>query len=61
MVSQILNLRNMSYSICSLAEVITCLNKAKRRSYISEDEFNELYESAYNLMNMMVSFKQKIR
>jgi len=33
----------MGYSIRSLAEVITCLHKAKRRNYISETEFNKLY------------------
>lgn len=44
----------------SLAEVVTCLHKALRRKYISEVEFNELYEYAFNLMNMMVAFKKKI-
>jgi four helix bundle protein len=44
----------------SLAEVVTCLHKASRRKYISEAEFNEHYDFAYNLMNMMVAFKKKI-
>ncbi len=44
----------------SLAEVVTCLHKAFRRKYISEAEFNEHYDFAYNLMNMMVAFKKKI-
>jgi four helix bundle protein len=51
----------VGYSIRSLAEVVTCLHKAKRRDYISEDEFLKHYETAYNLMNMMVSFKDKIK
>jgi four helix bundle protein len=51
----------MSYSIRSLAEVITCLHKAKRREYISEEEFQKHYEFAFNLMNMMVAFKDKIK
>jgi four helix bundle protein len=51
----------MGYSIRSLAEVVTCLHKAKRREYISEEEFNEYYEFAFNLMNMMVAFKGKIK
>ncbi len=51
----------MSYSIRSLAEVVTCLHKAKRRDYISEDEFIYHYEYAFNLMNMMVAFKNKIK
>jgi len=44
----------------SLAEVVTCLYKASRRNYISEAEFNEHYDFAYNLMNMIVAFKKKI-
>ncbi|MDP3643721.1 MAG: four helix bundle protein [Bacteroidota bacterium] len=51
----------IGYSIRSLAEVVTCLHKAKRREYISEEEFITHYEFAFNLMNMMVAFKEKIR
>ena len=51
----------MGYSIRSLAEVVTCLYKAKRREYISAEEFIEQYEFAFNLMNMMVAFKEKIK
>jgi four helix bundle protein len=51
----------IGYSIRSLAEVVTCLHKAKKRGYISENEFTEQYESAFNLMNMMVAFKEKIK
>ncbi len=50
----------IGYSIRSLAEVVTCLYKAKRREYISEEEFKENYDLAFNLMNMMVKFKDKI-
>jgi len=50
----------MGYSIRSLAEVVTCLYKAKYRKYIDEKEFSEQYEYAFNLMNMMVAFKNKI-
>ena len=57
----------MGYAIRSLAEVVTCLHKASKRKYISEEEFNEHYEYAFNLMNltavrqvMMVAFKGKI-
>jgi len=49
----------MGYSIRSLAEVVTCLHKAKNRKYISDNEFNQLYEESFNLMNMMVAFKKK--
>ena len=51
----------IGYAIRSLAEVVTCLHKASRRNYISEDEFKEQYEYAFNLMNMMVAFKKKIK
>ena len=51
----------MGYSIRSLAEVVTCLYKAKERKYIQNDEFDKLYEFAFNLMNMMVAFKQNVK
>ena len=50
----------IGYSIRSLAEVVTCLYKAKRREYISEEEFIYHYEYAFNLMNQMVAFKKTI-
>jgi len=51
----------IGYAIRSLAEVVTCLHKAFRRNYISEEEFNKHYEYAFNLMNMMTAFKEKIK
>jgi four helix bundle protein len=51
----------IGFAIRSLAEVVTCLYKASRRNYISEEEFSEHYDYAYNLMNMMVAFKEKIK
>ena len=51
----------IGYSIRSLAEVVTCLHKAKRRDYISNIEFNSTYEMAFNLRNMMTAFKEKIK
>ena len=44
----------------SLAEVVTCLFKAKRRNYISETKFTELYEEAFHLMNMISAFRKNI-
>jgi len=52
--------RFMGYAIRSLAEVVTCLYKAKNREYISKEEFEYLYSFSFNLMNMMNSFKNKI-
>lgn len=51
----------IGYSIRSLAEVVTCLYKAKRREYISDQEFAKEYDFAFNLMNMMVAFREKIK
>lgn len=51
----------MGYSIRSLAEVVTCLHKAKRRKYCNEKEFASYYDDAFNLMNMMVAFRNNIK
>jgi len=53
--------RFIGYAIRSLAEMVTCLHKAKRREYISEQEFSKYYEYAFNFMNMLVGFKNKIK
>jgi S23 ribosomal protein. len=47
----------MGYSIRSLAELVTCLHKAKRRGYIAEQEFNKYYNDSFDLMNMMTALK----
>ncbi|TMM28684.1 four helix bundle protein [Polaribacter aestuariivivens] len=51
----------LGYSIRSLAEVVTCLHKAKRRNYISEIKFNNQYKKCFNLMNMIIAFRKKIK
>lgn len=53
--------RFMGYSIRSLAEVVTCLHKAKRRNYINEEDFSRYYEESFNLINMMIGFRNKIK
>ena len=50
----------MGYSVRSLAEVVTCLHKARRRKYISKKEFEKHYDESYHLMNMMIAFRKKI-
>ena len=52
--------RFIGIAIRSLAEVVTCLYKASRRKYISEDEFKKQYDFAFNLMNMLVALRDKI-
>ncbi|SFO75435.1 four helix bundle protein [Algoriphagus ornithinivorans] len=52
--------RFLNYAIRSLAEVVTCLHKAKRREYISQDDFTVLYKESFHIMNMLQSFKSKL-
>lgn len=51
----------INYAVRSLAEVVTCLHKAKRRNYMSSEVFKQLYQEAFHLMNMLQSFKIKIK
>ncbi len=51
----------LGYSIRFLAEVVTCLYKAKNRNYISEEDFNKLYNESYNLMNQIIAFRNQIK
>src|SRR5690606_9849347 len=52
--------RFLGYSIRSIAEVVTCLYKAKHRNYIDETEFQTVYEFSYKLMNSIISFRNKV-
>lgn len=53
--------RFIGYSIRSLAEVVTCLYKAKHRSYIDEQIFRSYYEKCYELMNNLIAFKKSVK
>jgi four helix bundle protein len=53
--------RFMGYAIRSLAEIVTCLHKAQRRNYINKVEFDKQYSESFNLMNMMIGFRNKIK
>ena len=53
--------RFVGYSVRSLAEVITCLHKLKRRNHIDKEVFEDLYEEAFNLMNMLTAFRKNIK
>ena len=50
----------IGYAIRSIAEVVTCLHKAKLRGYITNEQFNELYDFSYNLLNMIAAFKKNV-
>jgi four helix bundle protein len=51
----------LGYSLRSLAEIVTCLHKAKRRNYINETVFLKRYNDSFNLMNRMIAFKSKLK
>ncbi|WP_339895597.1 four helix bundle protein [uncultured Algibacter sp.] len=53
--------RFLGYSIRSLAEVVTCLHKALRRKYISEEQLQIHYNESFHLMNMMIAFKRNLK
>jgi len=53
--------RFLGYSIRSIAEVVTCLYKAKRRKYINEDIFKKLYQDSFDLMNMTLAFRAQLK
>ncbi|MBF8457279.1 four helix bundle protein [Kaistella sp. G5-32] len=52
--------RFLGYSIRSIAEVVTCLYKAKYRNYITEETFIELYNESYKIMNHIIAFRNKL-
>ena len=52
--------RFLGYSIRSIAEVVTCLYKAKYRDYIKEEEFTELYNESYKIINHIIAFRNKL-
>ncbi|WP_178985505.1 four helix bundle protein [Winogradskyella helgolandensis] len=51
----------LGYSIRSVAEVVTCLHKAKRRKYIDETTFEKYYKDCFDIMNMTIAFRNKIK
>lgn len=53
-------IRFAGYSIRMVAEVITCLYKAKNRGYIGAEIFETTYTSGYKLTRMLIAFKKKL-
>lgn len=51
----------LGYSIRSTAEVVTCLHKAKRRNYLNEADFLKHYKDCFDIMNMTIAFRNKIK
>lgn len=50
----------LGYAARSLAEVVSCLHKASNRAYMSKENFEELYNASFKLMNMIIAFRNKI-
>ena len=51
----------LGYSIRSIAEVVCCLFKAKRRNYITEETFCALYSEAFMLMNRTAALRNSLK
>ena len=51
----------LGYSIRSIAEVVTCLHKSKSRNYLMEDDFLKYYKDCFDIMNMTIAFRKKIK
>lgn len=51
----------IGYALRSLAEVVTCFHKAKRRKYIPDEVYQKLYSDSFNLMNMIIAFQKNIK
>lgn len=50
----------VGYFLRSLAEVVTCLHKAKLRGYIDEETFQNSYKQAFDLMNSIAAFRNTL-
>lgn len=50
----------VGYSLRSLAEVVTCLHKARLRGYIKEEAFQTSYKQAFELMNSIAAFRNTL-
>lgn len=53
--------RFLGYSIRSTVEVVCALFIAKRRSYLSEDVFNDAYAKSEELVKMIQSLKNHLK
>mgnify|MGYP006268129829 CR=1 FL=1 len=49
----------LGYAIRSLAEVITCLYKARNRKFIRDDAFTKYYDLSFEMMNRLNAFRKK--
>jgi len=52
--------RFLNYSIRSGIEVVACLYLAKRRGYVTEEQFKELYDFLDSLIKMIQALKNSL-
>ena len=52
--------RFLNYSIRSGIEVVACIFLAKRRKYITDEKFKELYDSLDSLIKMIQALKNSL-
>lgn len=52
--------RFLGYAIRSIAECITCIYKARRRNYITQEEFEKFYKGEEILIAKTIKFKKGI-
>lgn len=50
----------LSYSLRSAIEVVSCLFIAKRRGYVNDDQFKQLYTDYETLVKMLTALKNSI-
>lgn len=53
--------RFLNIALRSAIEVVGCLMLAKRRNYITEESFNDLYEKYDHLCRMITKFRDSLR
>ncbi|NVJ87020.1 MAG: four helix bundle protein [Algoriphagus sp.] len=53
--------RFLGYAIRSIVEVVCALFIAKRRSYLSDDQFQEAYSKSEELVKMIQTLKQRLK
>ncbi len=56
-----MQIKYLNISIGSLAETVTCIHKAKRRNYITASQFDGFYLDCFNLMNMIIGYKNSLK
>jgi len=51
----------LGYALRSDVEVVGCLHLAKRRKYLSDEEFRELYSECEKILMMIIALKNSLK